>query len=81
MDVNLKTSDSGLTTRINTPNMPIDHVGIIEDIIEVTIGNEIVLKVNWCEDNINVTPTFFIFSGHNKRATITHNCYTTICVQ
>jgi hypothetical protein len=35
VDVNLKTCDSGVATRDNTPNDYIDYVSVIEDIIEV----------------------------------------------
>jgi hypothetical protein len=34
VDVNLKTCDSEVTTRINTSNGHIDHVDIIEDIMK-----------------------------------------------
>lgn len=37
MDVNLKIYDSGIATRVNTPNGLIDYVGVIEDTIEVII--------------------------------------------
>ena len=37
VDVNLKIYDSGIATRVNTPNGLIDYVGVIEDTIEVII--------------------------------------------
>ena len=77
VDVNLKTCDSGVATRVNTPNGLIDHVGVIEDIMEVTIGGskEIVLKVNWYEDNINATPTLF-FSVDTTKKQLSHRIAT-----
>ena len=77
VDVNLKTCDSGIATRVNTLNGPIDHVGVIEDIMEVTIGGskDIVLKVNWYEDNINATPTLF-FSVDTTKKQLSHRIAT-----
>ena len=61
VDINLKTYDSGVVTRVNTGNGHIDHVGVIEDTMNITIGGskEILLNINWYEYNINATPTLF----------------------
>ena len=69
VDVNLKICDYGVATGVNTPNSLIDHVGVIEDMIEVTIGGskDIVLKVNWyAQYKCNTNLVFFQLIQHKN---------------
>ena len=68
----MKIYDSGIATRVNTPNGLIDYVGVIEDTIEIIIDES---KVNWYEDNINATPTLF-FSVDTTKKQLLHRIVT-----